>query len=182
MGERPRSARHRKPRSKEDKRKLFPIRLVDFNTIREWEFFDADSGKDLGSRSASSSSQTSRNGRTTTLSRRLRQVAQGSQGGGVDRVETRLTPRLRLGRVAGTGRLALNVNLLRPHQRRPVRSVTGRYPARSEFSKQSTGSCRSGKHMRDLGRERACGLDARIGKEEIPGRWIIVDREFRPAQ
>ena len=21
----------------------------------------------------------------------------------------------------------------------------------------------------------------RIGKEEIPGRWIIVDREFRPA-
>jgi hypothetical protein len=22
----------------------------------------------------------------------------------------------------------------------------------------------------------------RIGKEEIPGRWIIVDREFRPAK
>ncbi len=22
----------------------------------------------------------------------------------------------------------------------------------------------------------------RIGKEEIPGRWVIVDREFRPAQ
>jgi len=22
----------------------------------------------------------------------------------------------------------------------------------------------------------------RIGKEEIPGRWIIIDREFRPAQ
>jgi hypothetical protein len=22
----------------------------------------------------------------------------------------------------------------------------------------------------------------RIGKEEIPGRWIIVDREFRKAQ
>ena len=22
----------------------------------------------------------------------------------------------------------------------------------------------------------------RIGKEEIPGRWIIVDREFRPTQ
>ena len=22
----------------------------------------------------------------------------------------------------------------------------------------------------------------RIGKEEIPGRWIIVDREFKPAQ
>ena len=21
----------------------------------------------------------------------------------------------------------------------------------------------------------------RIGKEEIPGRWVIVDREFRPA-
>ena len=22
----------------------------------------------------------------------------------------------------------------------------------------------------------------RIGKQEIPGRWIIIDREFRPAQ
>jgi hypothetical protein len=22
----------------------------------------------------------------------------------------------------------------------------------------------------------------RIGKQEIPGRWIIVDREFRPTQ
>ena len=22
----------------------------------------------------------------------------------------------------------------------------------------------------------------RIGKQEIPGRWVIVDREFRPAQ
>ena len=22
----------------------------------------------------------------------------------------------------------------------------------------------------------------RIGKEEIPGRWMIVDREFRPVQ
>jgi hypothetical protein len=22
----------------------------------------------------------------------------------------------------------------------------------------------------------------RIGKEEIPGRWIIVDREFKPTQ
>ena len=38
----------RKAEIKEGKRKLFPIRLVDFNTIQEWECFDADSGKDLG--------------------------------------------------------------------------------------------------------------------------------------
>ena len=38
----------RKAEIKEGKRKLFPIRLVDFNKIREWECFDADSGKDLG--------------------------------------------------------------------------------------------------------------------------------------
>ena len=31
----------------EDRRKLFPIRLVDFETIQKWECFDADSGKDL---------------------------------------------------------------------------------------------------------------------------------------
>jgi hypothetical protein len=27
--------------------KLFPIRLVDFDTLRHWECFDADTGKDL---------------------------------------------------------------------------------------------------------------------------------------
>ena len=32
---------------KEGRRKLFPIRLVNFETIRDWECFDADSGKDL---------------------------------------------------------------------------------------------------------------------------------------
>ena len=31
----------------ENRRKLFPIRLVDFETIQSWECFDADSGKDL---------------------------------------------------------------------------------------------------------------------------------------
>jgi hypothetical protein len=29
------------------KRKLFPVRLVDFETLRDWECFDVDSGKDL---------------------------------------------------------------------------------------------------------------------------------------
>ncbi len=31
-----------------DKRRmLFPIRLVDFETVRQWKCFDADTGKDL---------------------------------------------------------------------------------------------------------------------------------------
>ncbi len=38
----------RKAEGREKRRKLFPIRLVDFETIRDWECFDADSGKDLG--------------------------------------------------------------------------------------------------------------------------------------
>ena len=38
----------RKIEIKEGQRKLFPIRLVDFEVIRDWECFDADSGKDLG--------------------------------------------------------------------------------------------------------------------------------------
>ncbi len=33
---------------KEGKQKLFPIRLVEFDVIRDWECFDADTGKDLG--------------------------------------------------------------------------------------------------------------------------------------
>jgi len=40
--------RARRAELKENRRKLFPIRLVDFTTIRDWECFDSDSGKDLG--------------------------------------------------------------------------------------------------------------------------------------
>lgn len=39
--------RARKTEIKEQIRKIFPIRLVDFETIRDWECFDADTGKDL---------------------------------------------------------------------------------------------------------------------------------------
>ena len=31
----------------EKSRKLFPIRLTDFETLRDWTCFDADTGKDL---------------------------------------------------------------------------------------------------------------------------------------
>jgi hypothetical protein len=37
----------RKAERQSGKRKLFPVRLVDYDTLREWECFDADSGKDL---------------------------------------------------------------------------------------------------------------------------------------
>ena len=33
---------------RENRRKLFPIALVDFDAIRQWRAFDADSGKDMG--------------------------------------------------------------------------------------------------------------------------------------
>ena len=36
-----------KAERREGRRKLFPVRLVDMETIRAWECFDADSGKDL---------------------------------------------------------------------------------------------------------------------------------------
>jgi hypothetical protein len=39
--------RARQTEIKENRRKLFPIRLVGMDTIREWECFDADTGKDL---------------------------------------------------------------------------------------------------------------------------------------
>ena len=39
--------RARKTEIEENRRKLFPIRLVDFETLQKWECFDADSGKDL---------------------------------------------------------------------------------------------------------------------------------------
>jgi uncharacterized protein YjbI with pentapeptide repeats len=39
--------RARKVEREEQRRKLFPIRLVDFDDILTWECFDADSGKDL---------------------------------------------------------------------------------------------------------------------------------------
>jgi hypothetical protein len=37
----------RKAERQSGKRKLFPVRLVDFEILRDWECFDADSGKDL---------------------------------------------------------------------------------------------------------------------------------------
>lgn len=37
----------RKAERHSGKRKLFPVRLVDFETLRDWECFDADTGKDL---------------------------------------------------------------------------------------------------------------------------------------
>jgi hypothetical protein len=39
--------RARKVEREETRRKLFPIRLVDFDAVQNWECFDADSGKDL---------------------------------------------------------------------------------------------------------------------------------------
>jgi len=39
--------RARRIERQENRRKLFPIRLVDFDSIEKWECFDADSGKDL---------------------------------------------------------------------------------------------------------------------------------------
>jgi hypothetical protein len=38
--------RTRNAERKENRRKLFPIRLVDFEAIRDWQCFDADAGKD----------------------------------------------------------------------------------------------------------------------------------------
>ena len=37
----------REAEKKEKRRKLFPIRLTDFETLRDWTYFDADTGKDL---------------------------------------------------------------------------------------------------------------------------------------
>ena len=39
--------RARRTEMRENRRKLFPIRLVDFETIQAWESFDADTGADL---------------------------------------------------------------------------------------------------------------------------------------
>ena len=39
--------RARKVELTENRRKLFPIRLVDFGTLQSWECFDADTGEDL---------------------------------------------------------------------------------------------------------------------------------------
>jgi TIR domain len=39
--------RARRAEVRESRRKLFPIRLVDFKTIEEWELFDADLAEDL---------------------------------------------------------------------------------------------------------------------------------------
>ncbi len=37
----------RKAERQSGQRKLFPLRMVDMETLRDWECFDADSGKDF---------------------------------------------------------------------------------------------------------------------------------------
>ena len=37
-----------KAEKKEGRRKLFPIRLVDYTSLLDWELFDRDTGLDLG--------------------------------------------------------------------------------------------------------------------------------------
>jgi len=37
----------RRAEVEECRRKLFPIRLVDYDVLRKWKCFDADSGRDL---------------------------------------------------------------------------------------------------------------------------------------
>jgi hypothetical protein len=59
----------RKAERQSGQRKLFPVRLVDMETIKAWECFDADSGKDLAVELPNTSSLTSRTGRSTTPSR-----------------------------------------------------------------------------------------------------------------
>jgi hypothetical protein len=39
-------AKARKRESREKRQMLFPVRLVDYDAIRDWEAFDADTGKD----------------------------------------------------------------------------------------------------------------------------------------
>ena len=39
-------AKARKKEVRNGRRGLFPIRLIDFETLRDWECFDADTGKD----------------------------------------------------------------------------------------------------------------------------------------
>lgn len=36
----------RKREIRDNRRMLFPVRLADFETLRDWECFDADTGKD----------------------------------------------------------------------------------------------------------------------------------------
>ena len=57
------------------------------------------------------------------------------------------------------------------------------YRARSAFSKSLDKFMPIGEaHCLTWDQNGLAVWTLRIGKEEIPGRWVIVDREFRPAQ
>jgi hypothetical protein len=60
----------RKRELRERRRMLFPVRLVEFDTLRDWECFDADTGKTPREKFGNTSSQTSASGKTTTNTER----------------------------------------------------------------------------------------------------------------
>ncbi len=59
-------AKARKREVRDQRRVLYPIRLAPYEALRDWECFDADTGKDSAARFASISYPTSATGRTTT--------------------------------------------------------------------------------------------------------------------
>jgi hypothetical protein len=63
-------AKARKREVKEGKRVLFPVRLVGFERLSEWECFDGDTGKIRRERYASTSSRTSASGKNMIRTRR----------------------------------------------------------------------------------------------------------------
>ena len=59
----------------------------------------------------------------------------------------------------------------------------GSFPTRSGCLRRSTSPCRSAKPIARTWDENGLAVwTLRIGKHEIAGQWIIVDREFRLAE
>ena len=63
------------------RRKLFPISLVDFRTVREWTAFDADTGKDMGREVREYFVPDFRPGRITTVPEGVRPAARDLKAG-----------------------------------------------------------------------------------------------------
>src|SRR5215470_25392 len=63
--------RARKREVAEQRRLLFPVRLVDYEAIKAWECFDADTAKDLATETGNTTFPIFPSGRTMTPLKRL---------------------------------------------------------------------------------------------------------------
>ena len=174
--------RSRLAEKREGRRKLFPIRLIDFKPIEVWELPDG-SGEDLAKEVRSTSSPTSRTGRTTTPSRSrspgCSRISRRRSQSWPNRIDCK-TPR----RVVKPGKRSpayqYQATMTRP--RLKVWFVMASSPDRSGVTKCSTCRCQS-RWSEVVWTDGGLAMSRfRVDGADVANRWVTIKSPARGSR